>query len=136
MEEKKIDTEVLKERIRELVQKGNVSRIQVRRGENTILNIPVNAGIVGGVLGVVAAPWAVVAGTIATLGLDCSVDFIREDGETLTLTDTELGQKAVSAGTFVMDNLKNVVSGAVSSLTENKDPSVIETTDYQVDSEE
>lgn len=122
-----VDTEALKERIKEIVEKGNVSRIQIRKNETVIMNIPVNAGILGGVLGVMAAPWAMIAGTVATLGLNCSVEFIREDGSVFCLTDTEIGQKAVSAGTFVMDNLKNAVSGAVSSITENRDPNVYET---------
>lgn len=130
-----IDTEALKEKIRELVQKGNVSRIQIRKDDNVIMNVPVNAGIVGGVLGAMAAPWALIAGTVATLGLNCSVEFIKEDGSVFSLTDTELGQKAVSAGTFVMDNLKNVVSGAVSGITENRDPNVYETDEYDVEDE-
>lgn len=130
-----IDTEVLKEKIKELVQKGNVSRIQIRKDDNVIMNVPVNAGIVGGVLGAMAAPWALIAGTVATLGLNCSVEFIKEDGSVFSLTDTELGQKAVSAGTFVMDNLKNVVSGAVSGITENRDPNVYETDEYDVEDE-
>ncbi len=66
-----VDTEALKERIKEIVEKGNVSRIQIRKNETVIMNIPVNAGILGGVLGVMAAPWAMIAGTVATLGLNC-----------------------------------------------------------------
>lgn len=130
-----VDTDALKERIKEIVEKGNVSRIQIRKDETVIMNIPVNAGILGGVLGAMAAPWAMIAGTVATLGLNCSVEFIREDGSVFSLTDTEIGQKAVSAGTFVMDNLKNAVGSAVSSITENRDPDVYETKEYDVDDE-
>lgn len=39
------------EKVKELVQRGNVSRIVVRKGERVLLNIPVNVGIVGGVVG-------------------------------------------------------------------------------------
>lgn len=127
------DTEALKEKLKDLVDKGNVSRIQVRKDDNVILNVPVNAGLAGGVLGMIAAPWAVIAGTVATLGLNCSVDVVKEDGEILCLTETEIGKKAVSAGTLVMDTMKNVVSGAVAGVTGNRDPSVIETDDYEVD---
>ena len=38
------------EKVKELVQRGNVSRIVVRKGERVLLNIPVNVGIVGGVV--------------------------------------------------------------------------------------
>ena len=130
-----VNTEVLKEKLKELVQKGNVSRIQIRKGENIIINVPVNAGVVGGVLGVMAAPWALIAGTVATLGLDCTVELIHEDGSIHSLNDTELGQKAVSAGTFVMDNLMNAVGGAISGITEKRDPNIVETTEYDVEDE-
>ena len=94
-----VDTEALKERIKEIVEKGNVSRIQIRKNETVIMNIPVNAGILGGVLGVMAAPWAMIAGTVATLGLNCSVEFIREDGSVYALYSfaRKLGQ-ALAAG--------------------------------------
>lgn len=129
----RIDTEALKEKLKELVDKGNVSRIQIRKEDNIILNVPINAGLAGGVLGMLAAPWALIAGTVATLGLNCSVEVVKEDGEVLVLTDTEIGKKAVSAGTLVMDTMKNVVSGAVAGVTGNRDPSVIESTDFEVD---
>ena len=46
------------EKVKELVQRGNVSRIVVRKGERVLLNIPVNVGIVGGVVAVASAKWA------------------------------------------------------------------------------
>ena len=127
------DTEALKQKLKDLVDKGNVSRIQVRRKDDVILNVPVNAGLAGGVLGMIAAPWAVIAGAVATLGLDCAVDVVKEDGEILCLTETEIGKKAVSAGTLVMDTMKNVVSGVVAGVTGNHDPSVIESSEYEID---
>ena len=45
------------EKVKELVQRGNVSRIVVRKGERVLLNIPVNVGIVGGVVAVASAKW-------------------------------------------------------------------------------
>ena len=41
------------EKVKDLVRLGNVSRIVVRRGEREILNISVNAGLVGGAVVVV-----------------------------------------------------------------------------------
>ena len=37
--------------IKELVKKGNIARIYVKRGEDTVLNIPLNVGIVNFDLG-------------------------------------------------------------------------------------
>ena len=42
--------EALFESIKELVQKGNVARIQVKKDDEMVLNVPVNAGIVGVVI--------------------------------------------------------------------------------------
>ena len=53
MNENKVQTIV--EKVKELVQRGNVSRIVVRKGERVLLDIPVNVGIVGGVRQVAAA---------------------------------------------------------------------------------
>ena len=74
----------LVEKIKAAVQKGNVNRIRVMRGDEEIVNIPVNAGIAGGVLGVLAGPWvlisAAVAGAVAKFGFDCRFEVIKEDG--------------------------------------------------------
>lgn len=131
-----IDTDALKEKLQELIQKGNVSRVRIRRGEKTILNVPVTAGVAGGVLGMLAAPWALIAGTVATLGLDCAVDVIKEDGEVICLTETELGRRAASAGHLVMGSLKNILDGVVAGLNKNLNSTVIESIDYHVEDED
>ena len=54
-------------KIKELVAEGNVSRIRIRKGDTIILNLPLSVGLIGTVLGLVAAPWAVILGTISTI---------------------------------------------------------------------
>ncbi len=92
--------------IKELVKKGNIARILVKRGEDTVLNIPLNVGIVGTVLGLTAAPWALIATAVATLGLDCRIELVKTDGETMELFSREVGQKAVDLGSAVVDEVK------------------------------
>ena len=41
--------------IKELVKKGNVARIVVRKAEKEVLNVPVTAGVVGAAIGVTMA---------------------------------------------------------------------------------
>ena len=69
------------DQIKELVKKGNVSKIIVKHGEDTILNIPLNAGIAGTILGLAAAPWAIITTTIATIGFKCRVELLKDNGE-------------------------------------------------------
>ena len=61
------------ERLRELVRRGNQTRIRVRRGEQTYLELPVTAGVVATAL----APYLAAAGALACLALGCSITFER-----------------------------------------------------------
>lgn len=71
------------EKIKAAVKKGNVNRIRVTKSGDELLNIPVNAGIAGGVIGLMAGPWviisAAVAGAIAKFGFDCRFEIVKDD---------------------------------------------------------
>ena len=67
-------------KIKELVAEGNVSRIRIRKGGTIILNLPLSVGLIGTALGLVAAPWAVILGTISTIGFKCTVEVEKKDG--------------------------------------------------------
>ncbi len=79
MKDKKLAEEVV-EKIKELVKKGNVTKIQVLKDGETIVNFPLNVGIVAGVA---AAPWALILAAVTTLGMDCHIDVVKDDGEVL-----------------------------------------------------
>lgn len=70
----------LVEKVKALVREGNVSRIQISRKDEVILSLPVNVGIGAGLVGLLAFPWAMVAGVIAAYGLDCRIEVIKDDG--------------------------------------------------------
>ncbi|MCR5507181.1 MAG: DUF4342 domain-containing protein [Lachnospiraceae bacterium] len=74
------DVKKLIEKLKKRVKEGNVDRIQIRRDEEIILKVPVNVGIVGGVLGIAMAPWALIAGTIAAFGFGCKLEIVKNDG--------------------------------------------------------
>ena len=95
------------EQIKELVKKGNVARILVLRGEDAVVNIPLNAGILGTVLGLTVAPWALIASAIATLGFDCRVVLEKTDGTTQELFSREVGQRAIDLGDAVVEEIKD-----------------------------
>ena len=50
----KAQVEQLVEKVKELVNKGNVSRIVLKRNGETIVNLPLNAGIFGTIVGIAA----------------------------------------------------------------------------------
>ena len=92
------------DQVKELVRKGNIARIIVRRGEDSILNIPLNLGIAGTILGMTAAPWALIASAVITLGFDCKIELEKTDGEVIELFSREIGAKAVEMGSEVVED--------------------------------
>ena len=98
------------DKVREAVKKGNVSRIIVRRNEEAFLNIPLNAGIAGTVLGLAAAPWAVLTAAIATVGFDCRIELVKTDGEVVELLSRDVSKKAVETGAAVVSDMKERIS--------------------------
>ena len=93
------------EKVKELVKKGNVTKIVIKKNDNILVNIPLNVGIVGSIIGVAAAPWAIIAVAVATAGFACRVEIVKEDGEILEVTgraveDTakDFGEKAKDFG--------------------------------------
>lgn len=71
------------DRVKQLVKKGNVSKIVVKKDEEVILNIPVNLGIVGAVW----VFWPTLAATVVALGMKCTIELIKDNGEVVNLSD-------------------------------------------------
>lgn len=87
--------------IKENINKGNVSRIKVKKDGEIILNVPVTAGI----LGVVIAPIASIVGVVAAFGFKCVIEIVREDGTILDVSDavTDAVGTVAEKGSTVID---------------------------------
>lgn len=83
----------LGEKVKEAVAKGNANRIRILRGDEELANIPVNAGIAGGLLGILAGPGvlisAAIAGVVAKFGFNCRFELVRDDGSVEELFNEE-----------------------------------------------
>lgn len=75
-------SDALISKIKEIVNRGNVSRVLVKKDEEVFLNLPLSAGIVGALV----APWGLIAGVVASFGFNCEVELIKEDGSAIDLT--------------------------------------------------
>lgn len=75
--------EAILTKIKELVKKGNVSKIVVKKDGETILNIPVNVGIVG----TLVAPFAIIAATAASFGFKCTIEVVKDDGSVIDVSE-------------------------------------------------
>ena len=80
------------EKLKELVQKGNVSRIVVKRNGDSILNIPVNVGVIG-----------------AAVGLAAAVEIVRADGNVVNVMDEESNQKVRDFAAETVEKVKESI---------------------------
>ena len=82
-------TKEIFERLKSLVHEGNIRRVLVKKDDETIVNVPLTAGVVGGVLAL-HAPLLLAATAVATFGFGCTVELIKADGEVIETDFTEV----------------------------------------------
>ena len=81
-EDVKEKTDDIVKKLKDLVEKGNVDRVQIRKEEQIVLSVPVNIGIIGGIVGLATAPWALIAAAVASFGFGCKIEIVEKDGTT------------------------------------------------------
>jgi NACalpha-BTF3-like transcription factor len=76
------DIKEVMDKLKKKVEEGNVDRVQIKKGNEVVFSVPVNIGIIGGIIGLTAAPWALIAGSVAAFGLGCRLEVVKKDGTT------------------------------------------------------
>lgn len=96
--------EALFESLKNLIKKGNVSKIQVKKDDEIVLNVPVNAGIVG----LCIAPLASVVAIVAAFGFKCVIEVVKTDGTIIDVSDavTDKVAQAAEFGSGKFEDLK------------------------------
>lgn len=97
------------DKIKDMVKKGNISKITIKKDDEVLLNLPLNAGIVGALV----APWGVIAGMIAAFGFKCQIELLKDDG-----TIVDISQRAGDLGKEVKEKSSVVVDDVVAKGTE------------------
>ncbi len=113
---------IVVDKVKTTLEKGNVIRIKVKKEDEIILNLPMIAGVVGFVI----APVASAIGTIAALGFRYKVEIEKEDGEIIHIdqmaedTFNVVKEKGIEAagiakdmGTDAYNNAKDYASEAI-----------------------
>lgn len=103
------------DKVKELVKKGNISKISVRKDDETVVNIPVNVGVVGALV----APWGALVAAIAAFGFRCRIELTTDEGKIIDITEkaetaaNDIKEKSsvvidevVAKGTTVVNNVK------------------------------
>ena len=126
--------EALVDKIKDVIRKGNESRIQVTKEDELILNIPLSAGIVGAVVG----PWVMLLGVVASFGFKCQVSVVKDNGDVIDITDKagNLYEDARVKGGEVADKLKEKAPGVYESFVEKGGEAVNKAKDAAKDAAE
>ncbi len=95
----KNQAEQIIEKVKEIVKSGNASHVTLKRNGETLLSVSTNAGIIGAVIGLKAAPFVVLTAALVSFGLDCEIEIEKKDGTIVNLRETKVGAK--------LENLKD-----------------------------
>ena len=74
-----ISIEELKIWFKQIIEKGNIARIKIKKDDIEIIDIPVNAGIAAGVVAIIIPP-ILAAGIIAAIATKITIEITNEDG--------------------------------------------------------
>ena len=127
-----MDVQSVIDKIKELVKKGNVSRIVVCRKGQQVLNIPVSVGAVGAVVGLAVAKWVTLAAVFATIDLGCTVEVIKSDGGIVNVMDEESNQKVRSFAADAVEKVKENIPVSIS-VDIKRDDDVVDAEVKEVD---
>ena len=121
-----MDVNAVVEKVKELVRKGNVSKIVVRRKGEVLVSIPVNVGVVGAAVGLFAAKWALLAAVLGTVGFGCTVEIVKDDGRIVDVMTEEDTQKAKDTAANVFQDVKDAAAKVVNQVKEGYEEAVKE----------
>jgi hypothetical protein len=77
--EVKVAGSQLVDRVRDLIEEGNVRRIVIRRGDKTLLEIPLTVGVGAGAAAVLESPVLAALGAFAALVSEITIAVERDD---------------------------------------------------------
>ena len=109
-------------KIKELVKKGNVTKITIKKDDETIVNLPLNVGIIG----TIVAPWGIIAAAVAAFGFRCQIELTKDDGTVVDVSKRAegLASDVKEKGSAVVDEV--VAKGsAVANDVKEKAPEVV-----------
>lgn len=98
--------------LKNIIEKGNVTRIKVKKDDTTLVDVPVNAGIAAAVIGVIVPP-ILAFGLIATVATKLTIEITKSDGSVEVVNKYvekaagEVKDKAFEFAEIVKGKLKN-----------------------------
>ena len=94
------------EKIKEVIEKGNMARIIIKKDDEVLINFPLTVSIVGAVL----VPWGAILGAVAAAGFGCVFEFVTDKGEVVDINGKVIGVydkgKKVFTGNETLETVK------------------------------
>ena len=84
VEELKVASNQIVDKVRELIEDANVKRVAIVRGEKVLLEIPLTVGVGAGAAALLLNPVLSAVGALAALVSDVTLVIEREEGEIAT----------------------------------------------------
>lgn len=105
--------------LKDLINKGNVNRIKIKKDDKVLIDIPVNAGIAAGVIAAVI-PQLLVIGVITAVATKLTIEITKDDG-TVEVVNKVVKDVAEDVSKKTKDILNSVKkkAGIVKSTMEN-----------------
>ena len=103
--------EELKAWFKQTIEKGNVTRIKIKKDDTELLDIPVNAGIAAGVVAITIPP-ILAAGVIAAIATQITIEITKEDGsvEIINKQVSKVANDVKNKANDLADKFKNKVN--------------------------
>lgn len=104
------------DQIKSLLSKGNATKITIKKNGETIINVPLTAGL----LGTLISPFLAAAGVTTALLTQCSVEITQDDGKVIDINQKvgkgmDTVKNAMEDG---MDTVKTTMEDVVESVAE------------------
>lgn len=95
--------EQIMNQLKDILSKGNATRLTIKKNNDVIINVPITAGLIGAFI----APFLSAAGITAALLTQCTVEITQADGNVI-----DLGQKVDQGVDAVKDAMQDMQEGA------------------------
>lgn len=117
-----ISIEDLKSFIKDLIEKGNVARIKIKKDDKELLDIPVNAGIAASVIAITIPPILATV-IIAAIATQITIEVTMEDGsvEVINKYVTQVANDVKNKAVDLADIVKNKVNDVKTEVKASKD---------------
>lgn len=121
-EEKGQTIEEFKLWLKELINKGNVARIKIKKDEQVLVDVPVNAGIAATVIGLVMPP-LLAFGVIAAVATKVTIEITKTDGsiEVVNKYVSKAADGVVNKASNMAEEIKSKFSGVNINKKDKKD---------------